>query len=118
MKAFMNRMEQYGIPPVVDYAQPREENRAQEVVDRIRTAGIIGLARTIMTTKVDRVKRFYEAYATERGIAVDVFHKIEETRAESARAARSDVDDSILEEVNQLEPDEPMSASPTGEASA
>jgi len=90
----------------------------QEIVERIKTAGITRIARTIMTTKMDVVKRLYEEYSTERGIAVDVCHKMEEIRAESVRAARSDACDSILEEINQLEPDEIMSASPTGEASA
>jgi len=37
---------------------------------------------------------------------------------ENERAARSDACDSTLEEINQLVPDEPMPASPTGEASA
>jgi len=90
MKAFMNRMEQYGFPPAVDYEplKPREENPTQEIVERIKTAGITRIARIIMTTKMDVVKRFYEAYSTERAIAVDVCHNMEEIRAESVRAAR------------------------------
>lgn len=118
MKAFVSRMEQYGFPAVDDYdpLNPREENPVQEVVERIKAACTTRIARTILTTKVDMVKRFYEAYSTERGIAMDVFHKMEEIRAENA--VRSDACDSVLEEINQLVPDEPMPASPTGEASA
>jgi len=73
-----------------------------------------------MTTKMDDVKRFYESYSVERGISLDVYQKMAEIRSEIAKtlATRSDACDSIREQINQLEPDEIMSASPTGEASA
>jgi hypothetical protein len=115
MKGFMTRMEQYGYAPMNDYdaLSPREADPTQEIKDRIKSAAVTRLARTIESTKVEKVKRYYEAYASERGISKEVLEKIEEMRAEDNKQD----EDPVFAELNEMIPDEPITASPTGEAS-
>jgi len=119
MRGFMKRMEHYGYSPMDNYdpLTPREDDAAQETKDRIMSAGVTRIAKTIMTTKVDAVKRFYETYAVERRIMDKVLLRTEQLREENAHPTSSATIDSVFEELNQMIPDEPMPASPTGEAS-
>jgi len=118
MRAFMNRMEQYGYSPMTDYdpLKPREENPTEEIIERIKVAGVTRIARTIMTTKMDDSMGRTLLSVVFRWMCIRRWNKFSRRLPRDLPHALTPV--TISEQINQLEPDEIMSASPTSEASA